>query len=99
MPVSRSSPQAETALPTYDTGFPDLPFDATALRVMPYVRGAETFETVAWVRPLGAQWFEGAKPPAARLEYVFDDHDPDSPNPTQFERVWPLTATMSHAIP
>ena len=85
-------------MPTYDPGSPDLSFDATALRVVRYVRGAETFEAVAWVRPLGAQWFEGAKPPAARLEYVFDDHDPDSPNPTQFERVWPLTATMSQAI-
>lgn len=35
---------------------------------------------------------EGAIPPSAQFEYVFDDSDLESPYPYQFEEVWPLTA-------
>ena len=35
---------------------------------------------------------EGADPGSARFEYVFNDTDPESRYPTQFEQVWPLAA-------
>ena len=85
-------------MPTYDPGTPDLSTDAIPLKAVRYDPGQDTYETLNNIRCLGVQWFEGSKPPAARFEYVFDDHDPDSPYPTQFEQVWPLSATDANAV-
>lgn len=50
------------------------------------------------VRCRQVQYREGAQPPTARFEYVFDDSDPDSPFPTQFEQVWPITASGHYVV-
>src|SRR3954453_5881892 len=46
----------------------------------------------------GIQRPEGAEPSVARFEYVFDDTDPTSPIPSQFDQVWPLGASGPYVV-
>lgn len=69
-----------------------------AYRYDPSADAGERFELLNWIRCLEITYQDGPNPPTARFEYVFDDADPLSPWPRQFEEVWPLDSTSPYTV-
>lgn len=80
---------------TFDPYDIPLAMDSTPILVYRFdteAEGEARLQALPNVFCLRVQFEEGASYPVAYFEYTFDDTDPSSPYPSQFDDVWPLTA-------
>ncbi|WP_422932025.1 hypothetical protein [Singulisphaera sp. PoT] len=76
------------------------PLDGDAVPIVVFLYGRDTGQFIALpnIVCLGIDRHEGPDPPTARFQYLFDDSNPNSPYPTQFQQVWPILAQGPYVI-